>query len=175
MSVLKNFINGIDTQIAGSSEAMEAAGQTGNAQNSFWDGLADLFSLGTAGRQRKYEAEQAAIDRIYQQSSADAQMKFQREERLDQWQKEFDASNTTFQRAVKDLKAAGLNPILAAGAQAPVPSVGIGNGSSGSGSKATGTKGSGEGLKLLASIFQSATSLMGGNQPYKGTHMGFGS
>ncbi len=84
--------------------------------------LAMSYNSSEAQKARDFNAEQAAINRQFQQTSADKQMAFQ--ERM---------SNTQYQRAVEDLKKAGLNPILAAGASASSPA-----GSSASGSSASG-------------------------------------
>lgn len=81
----------------------------------------------------QFNAEQAQINRDFTSAQAQRQMDFQR-----------DMSSTAYQRAAQDMKAAGLNPILAAGAAASSP-----GGASGGGSQASGvaaqTSGSGIG------------------------------
>ena len=139
----------------------------------FLNNLGDYLGWGTAARQRKYEAEQAEIDRNFQQNSADKQMQFQHDETELAWKRQMDASNTAYQRAVADLKEAGLNPILAAGSGASTPSSSAGSGASANGSKATGTKGGGEGIALISAITGSAdkiSKMMGG----KHANFGFG-
>lgn len=92
-----------------------------------------LFQLESAKKAMDFEAEQAAINREFQKQSAKESMDFS--ERM---------SNTAYQRAVKDLRAAGLNPILAysqGGASSPHGNVV--SGSSASGFASSGSTGRG--------------------------------
>lgn len=85
-----------------------------------------------------FEASQAQLNREFQQASAREAMDFSSAEA--QINRDFQEmmSNTSHQRAVADLKAAGLNPVLAAGAGAPMAS-----GAQGSGQAAAGSAGGG--------------------------------
>lgn len=61
------------------------------------------FQRESQQEQQRFNAEQAALDRAFQQASADKQMAYA--ERM---------SNTQYQRAVADMRKAGINPILLA-------------------------------------------------------------
>lgn len=56
-----------------------------------WENFKDWIGFGSAAKERQYNAEQAQIQRNWQEYM----------------------SNTSYQRAVKDMEAAGLNPALA--------------------------------------------------------------
>lgn len=133
----------------------------------------DLFSGSISGllkeiqsltdKNNQWSAEQAQKQMDFQQASADKAMKFEHDEAdlSRKWQEYM--SNTAHQREIKDLQAAGLNPVLSAtgGQGAPVTSGATASGYSGQGAKGdTDTSGAGSLVSLLGSMLQAQTSLL---------------
>lgn len=95
------------------------------------------FNMNEAQKARDFESQQAALNRDWQSAANAIAMSFE----ADQAQKNRDyqtmMSNTAYQRAISDLKAAGLNPILAAHNGASTPSGVAASGFSSAGSSAS--------------------------------------
>lgn len=108
-------------------------------------------------KEREWNAEQAALNRLFQQQSAEAAMKFSADQVAQQMGFQEYMSNTAYQRAVADLKAAGLNPILAySQGGSSTPSGASASGVSASGSQASFSSGS----VKMASLTSNLTDLI---------------
>ena len=121
---------------------------------------------GVAQANSAFNAEQAKVQRDWTEQMTAKQMEFNAGEAAKnrQWQEMM--SNTAHQREVRDLMAAGLNPVLSAmnGNGAAVGSGATASASLGSGSKADAdTSTSGAIANLLGSILSAQTALQSAN------------
>lgn len=112
------------------------------------------------------EREEALLNRLFQQNSADTAMQFEADQAELSRQFYKDLSDTSYQRAVLDMKAAGLNPILAytqGGASSSAVSGASGKAASGSqGSVAAGKNADTQIISAYAQVLNATAGIIKG-------------
>ncbi len=150
--------------MATTTSAYEMDGVGVSAVNNAADQISQLKGIAQANS--AFNAEQAQLQREWTEQQNAKAMQFNRIEakKNRDWQEMM--SNTAHQREIKDLLAAGLNPVLSAmnGNGAAVTSGATASGVVGSGSKADAdTSTSGAIVNLLGSIIAAQTSIQNAN------------
>ena len=150
--------------MATTTSAYEMDGVGVSAVNNAANQISQLKGIAQANS--AFNAEQAQLQREWTEQQNAKAMQFNRIEakKNRDWQEMM--SNTAHQREIKDLMAAGLNPVLSAmnGNGAAVTSGATASGVVGSGSKADAdTSASGAIVNLLGSILAAQTSLQNAN------------
>lgn len=150
--------------MATTTSAYEMDGYGVSAVNNAADQISQLKGIAQANS--AFNAEQAQLQREWTEQQTAKAMQFNRIEakKNRDWQEMM--SNTAHQREIRDLLAAGLNPVLSAmnGNGAAVTSGATASGVVGSGSKADAdTSTSGAIVNLLGSILAAQTSLQNAN------------
>lgn len=158
--LVKGFMTGLESYGQSAIKAESAAASAANAKQEEWMRM-----------QQTYNTAERLAAQEFNQASADKQMAFQRSEReaAQTWSEKM--SNTSYQRMIEDLKAAGLNPALAytqGGSSAPTSSGSSGaaavsspaSSSISSASKANVASGKNADVSMLRSVLQSVTSIV---------------
>lgn len=154
---------GLPPSSVSSASSVASGGMSGVGSGLDYSGLLSTIQ-GLTDRNNAWSAAQAQRQMDYQTQASQKAMDFEHDEAelSRQWQEYM--SNTAHQREVKDLQAAGINPVLTAtgGQGAPVTSGATASGYAGQGSKGdTDESGASALVSILGSMLQAQTSLLG--------------
>lgn len=108
----KSILNSINTSAI---QAEMAAADKVNQFNAQQAELNRLFQQNSAKEAMNFSMQEAAKERAFQEQSQAKAMAFNAQQAQQQMDYQTEMSNTIYQRAVKDLRQAGLSPLLAYG------------------------------------------------------------